>query len=333
MGAVSKRWTIAAMCVLMTQHKAGAGEKWGFYGHKLINRTAVYLLPPEMFPFYKAHIGFITDKSTAPDSRRYTVKGEAERHYIDLDVYGDSAVFKMPRRWEDAVAKYTEDTLKAYGIVPWHIDVMRKRLTSAFMKADPELILRISAEIGHYIGDCNVPLHTTENYNGQKTNQYGIHGFWETRCVELFSDRYDLFLERARYVSNPLGRIWQAVTAAHLALDSVFGFERELTREMGDDKKYTYEIRNGINIKTYSYEFARRYHERLNGQIERQMRSAIQMVADFWFTAWVDAGQPDLNRFLDFKPDENLLQQDELEKQQAITFPAIKTRPHEGGAE
>jgi hypothetical protein len=308
-------------------------EAWGFYGHKLINKSAVYILPPEMFPFFKANIRFITENATAPDSRRYAVKGEAERHFIDIDVYGDSALYKMPRKWEDAVAKYTEDTLKAYGIVPWHVEVMKKRLTSAFIKGDPKLILRIASEIGHYIADCNVPLHTTENYNGQKTNQYGIHAFWETRCVELFSDNYDLFLERARYIENPLLRAWQAVEEAHLALDSVFGFERELTLEMGDDKKYAYEVRNGINLKTYSYEFAKKYHERLNGQIQRRMRTTIQMIADFWFTAWVDAGQPDLNRFLDSKLQEELNQEREEELKEVKSKPSIPTRQHEGVSE
>ena len=34
-----------------------------------------------------------------------------------------------------------------------------------------EKILKYSAELGHYIGDAHVPLHTTENYNGQLTNR------------------------------------------------------------------------------------------------------------------------------------------------------------------
>ncbi len=326
----SKKVLFAILVSFLFQTK---GWTWGFYGHKLINKTAVYLLPPEMFPFFKANIRFITENATAPDSRRYAVKGEAERHFIDLDIYGDSALYKVPRRWEDAVAKYSEDTLKAYGIVPWHIEVMKKRLTSAFIKGDAKLILRIASELGHYVADGNVPLHTTENYNGQKTNQYGIHAFWETRCVELFSDKYDFFLEKARYIEDPLARAWQAVEEAHLALDSVFGFERQLTQEMGEDRKYAYEIRNGVNIKTYSYEFAKAYHDRLNGQIERRMRATIQMIADMWFTSWVDAGQPDLNRLLDKPLEEELEKELQEELKEVKNSPAIQTRPHESGIE
>ena len=38
------------------------------------------------------------------------------------------------------------------------------KLTKAFQNKDIERILKYSAEIGHYIGDAHVPLHTTENY-------------------------------------------------------------------------------------------------------------------------------------------------------------------------
>jgi hypothetical protein len=32
--------------------------------------------------------------------------------------------------------------------------------------------------------------------------------------------------------------------------------------------------------------------------VARRMRSAILVVGSFWFSAWVDAGQPDLNKLI-----------------------------------
>ena len=61
---------------------------WGFWGHKRINRMAVFSLPPEMVTFYKKNIEFITEHAVDPDKRRYAIKEEAPRHYIDLDHYG-----------------------------------------------------------------------------------------------------------------------------------------------------------------------------------------------------------------------------------------------------
>lgn len=301
---------------------------WGFFGHQRINRLAVFSLPPEMVAFYKYHIVYITENAVNPDRRRYAVEGEAPRHYIDIDVYGDSALWKMPRRWEDAVAKYTEDTLMAYGIVPWHINKMKYRLTEAFKRRDVRSILLLSCDIGHYIADANVPLHTTVNYNGQLTGQKGIHGFWESRLVELFSDNYDFFVGQASYIEDPQAKAWEAVTNAHLALDSVLGFERELTKRFPEDKKYSYEQRGLATVQVYSKEFSRAYHTMLAGQVERRMRASIKMVADFWYTCWVDAGKPDLSEFTGFQFSKDELEQMEREKQEWNRH-KLNVRPHE----
>lgn len=264
--------------------------RWGFYAHRKINRLAVFTLPPEMIGFYKQNIRYITEKSVNPDMRRYVNPTEASRHYIDLDVYGDSALDILPRYWQQAVEKFSEDTLKAYGIVPWHVNRVRYRLTEAFKERDLERVLRYSADLGHYVADANVPLHTTKNYNGQFTNQYGIHGFWESRLPELFSDEYDFFVDKAAYLDNPQLEVWKGVTNANNALDSVLLFEKQLTTKMGENKKYAFETRGASTIRVYSYDFSKAYHDRLSGMVERRMRAAVKMVGDFWYTCWVDAG-------------------------------------------
>lgn len=274
-------------------------HKWGFYGHKRINRMAVFTLPPQMFGFYKEHIEYVTENSVNPDKRRYAVEGEAQRHFIDLDHFykpGEDPYLAMPRKWEDAVAKYTEDTLQAYGIVPWHIVVMKKRLQRAFEIGDINQILSYSADLGHYIGDAHVPLHTSENYNGQMTNQKGIHGLWESRLVEINAEDYDYFVGKAKYVANPLDFAWDAVMESHKGLDSVLSIELELTKEFPSDKKYSYEQRGRVTTKVYSYEFCQAYHQRMNGMVERRLKQAIISVGSIWYTAWVDAGQPDLDK-------------------------------------
>ena len=251
------------------------------------------------------------------------MKHEAARHYIDLDVYGDSAVYKMPRYWSQAVERYSEDTLQAYGIVPYHVYSMSNWLIKAFQEKDADRILRLSSDLGHYIADANVPLHTTENYNGQLTGQYGIHGFWESRLPELFSDNYDLLTGKAKYVENLQLYIWDAVTKAHEALDSVLLIEKELTLQYPESKKYGYEERGNTTIRTHSYDFSSDYHQRLNGMVERRMRSAIRMIGDFWYSCWVKAGQPDLSTLVE----EDLLRQDSTYIEDAN----LELRNHEAG--
>ena len=299
-------------------------QSWGFFAHRKINRLAVFTLPPEMVIFYKQHIQYITEKAVNPDMRRYVMKAEAARHYIDVDVYGDSAVYKMPRYWNDAVEKYTEDTLQAYGIAPYHINQMSYWLITAFQNKDADQILRLSSDMGHYIADANVPLHTTENYNGQLTGQYGIHGFWESRLPELFVDNYDLLSGKAEYVENLQIYVWEAVVNAHEALDSVLIFEKQLTKKYPESKKYGYEERGNSTIRTYTYNFSEDYHRRLNGMVERRMRASIKMVGDFWFSCWVKAGQPDLS---------DLLIDAEFKDTTFVFDSKVKVRNHEAGIE
>lgn len=268
---------------------------WGFFAHRRINRLAVFSLPIEMVGFFKENIQFITENAVNPDRRRYAVEGEAEKHFIDADAYGDSAVYTLPRYWGQAVEMYGEDTLRAYGIGPWNVYRVKMNLTEAFARKDAKAILRLAADLGHYIGDINVPLHTTVNYNGQLTGQHGIHGFWESRIPELLSDNYDFFVGKASYIENPQLAAWDAVIQAHVALDSVLRFEAALSQRFDPDKKYSFIQRGNLTMKSYSTEFTKAYSDMLNGQVERQMRKSIKMTADFWFTAWVDAGQPDLN--------------------------------------
>ena len=297
-------------------------RRWGFHAHRKINRLAVFTLPPEMIGFYKNNIQYLVEKSVNPDMRRYVNPLEAPRHYIDLDVYGDSALKVMPRYWKQAVEKFTEDTLQAYGIVPWHINRVRYRLTEAFKARDLERVLRYSADLGHYVGDANVPLHTTVNYNGQLTGQYGIHGFWESRLPELFSEDYDFFVGKATYLNNPQLEAWEAVTHAHNALDSVLYFEKFLTEKIGESKKYGFETRGSATVRVYSYDFSKAYHDKLSGMVERRMRAAIKMVGDFWYTCWVDAGQPVLIKEI----------VEESEKEKIDVNPKIKVRNHESGS-
>lgn len=293
-------------------------EDWGFYGHQLINQQAVYSLPPELIGFYKPHIQFITEKAVNPDRRRYAVKGEAEKHYIDLDHYGDSALFILPKYWFEAIEKIPEDSLRQNGIGPWSAYLTMVSLTKAFEQKNSQAILRLSADLGHYLGDLNVPLHTTKNYNGQLTGQEGIHGFWESRIPELMAKDYSLWVGKAEYVEKPQLAIWDAVENAHNQVDSVLRIERELTQSFPEDQKFSYEERNGLTVRVYSRDFTEAYAQALDRQVERQMKRSIKMIADFWYTAWINAGQPDLSTLGEALVEEEKLTPD----------PKLKVREH-----
>ena len=370
-------------------------DDWGFYGHRQINRHAVFTLPPDLMVFYKPNIDFVTQHAIDPDKRRYASKYEAVRHFInpdDIDVY---PFREFPRKWTAALAKFTDiyavtsvndtlhlfgrfqmnfeneeviilhskdlkqtigrdslvidkskylqfigknivrnyyennwivpneeldsifvdyegdstllplkvnirkvfakDRLSDIGILPWHLQSMQYRLTRAFEERDINKILRLSSDFGHYIGDAHVPLHTTRNYNGQYTNQRGIHGFWESRLPELFAENdYNYFVGQAEYIENVTEYYWNIILESHTYVDSVLTIEKNLRNEFESDQIYCYEDIGNNTIRTYCRDFSEAYHQRLKGMVEQRMKKAIKTVGDAWFTAWVDAGQPNL---------------------------------------
>lgn len=269
---------------------------WGFYGHQKINYYAVFLLPPEMIKLYKKHIKYLSDHSVDPDKRRYAVAQEGSRHFIDLDIYGKHPYPGLPRKWNEAVAKYSEDSLRANGIVPWWVEIMQQRLTKAFKEKNKDKILKLSAEIGHYIADAHVPLHASSNHDGQHTNQQGIHGFWESRIPELLAEKkWDFFVGKADYISNTSQYIWARVLESGAASDTVLKYEKKLNASFPSDQKYSFETgKNGIVTRQYSAAYTIAYDRLMNGMVERRMRMSIYAVASYWYTAWINAGQPDL---------------------------------------
>lgn len=281
---------------------------WGFYAHKQINYYAVFLLPPEMMVLYKPNIAFLFEHAVDPDKRRYAVAAEGARHYIDVDLYGKNPAASLPQQWDSAIAKFSADTINARGIGPWWIQVMLRRLTAAFKEKDQSKILKLSAELGHYIADAHVPLHASSNHNGQLSNQLGIHAFWETRLPELLAEQeWDFFIGRAEYIQHPADFIWKRVYESAAAADTVLAFEKKLSAQFSSDQRYAFETKNGLLVRQYAGSYARAYNTVLQGMVERRMRQSIYAVASFWYTAWVNAGQPDLKNLssLNFSEEDN----------------------------
>lgn len=292
-----KRVVICFLNLLCFLLLPSSSFSWGFWAHRRINYMACFTLPPDLFGFYKKHIAWITEHAVDPDKRRHSDKAEAPRHYIDIDHYSAGGLDSLPVYWNDAVAKLSEDTLMAYGIVPWYIPKVYYRLQNAFQEKNEKKILYYSAFLGHYTGDACVPLHCTKNYNGQLTNQHGIHGFWESRLPELFGGDYDYLCGKADYVYNVHHYCRDLIKGSSAALDSVLDFERMLNEKFSPDQKYSYETRGAVTQRVYSKEYSEAFHVMLDGQVERRMREAIIATGSLWYTAWVNAGSPDLSGF------------------------------------
>lgn len=275
---------------------------WGVWGHQHINHAAVFALPEEMRPFFYNHIDFITEESVVPDLRKYTLKDKAEnpRHFIDLEDFKISSIDSFPQTMGEAMAMYDEKTLQKSGILPWYIQEMMEKLSKAFKAKRKTEILFLAADLGHYLGDANMPLHTSHNHDGQLTNQKGIHGFWESQIPELFGNDYNFKVNDAVFIGDVTSESWKIIKYAHSFADTLLLIERNLKNSFAKDKIHKTDakgniIKNKYGQPTYSFEYAQAYHSALGGMVESQMRKSVQDIANFWFTAWINAGKPNLD--------------------------------------
>jgi hypothetical protein len=111
---------------------ANQGVGWGFWAHKQIHRRAVQAMPEPVAAFFREYATFLIEHSIDADDRRRIDPTEAEQHFIDIDRYGKYPFPELPRRFEDAVKKYTLDTVRAKGVVPWRIAAFTDSVTRAF---------------------------------------------------------------------------------------------------------------------------------------------------------------------------------------------------------
>jgi hypothetical protein len=274
------------------------GSSWGFLVHKTIHQIAVYELPAPLQSFFYTHIDNLVANAVRPDQRRNSDPTEGTKHFIDIEMYGPDAASKMPMEWEKAVALFTKDSLIKYGYVPYHIIYMQSKLTEAFKQKNKDSILFYAADLGHYIGDAHVPLHTTVNYDGQLTNQKGMHNLWEAAVPEIEIAQYNLYTNhKATYLASPQTAIWSALRKGYHMVGFMLETERTVSKNFTEADKFEIKMWYGKETKAYTLAFAKAYGIALKNTVNERLIESANLIADFWYTAWVDAGKPDLSGF------------------------------------
>lgn len=297
-------------------------SSWGFLVHRTLHQIAIYNLPDSLQKFYFKNMKEIVKTSVDPDIRQKEDSSEKSKHFIDLD----GPIFKnklLPDNWESAVKKFTEPKLRLEGTLPWEILKTKNKLTEAFRKKDKALILLYSSDLGHYIGDAFVPLHTTMNYDGQLTNQIGLHGLWETECPQLFLEKYNLYQnKKVVYIKNINKEIWRTLRESEKMVKSVINEEKNVSIGFEFKDKYRFQMRNEIEERKYTAKFIEVYNLKMSKQINDRLLQSAEMITNFWYTAWVDAKRPDLSQITDFTENdsENLAKEIEVWKSNLLVI-------------
>jgi S1/P1 Nuclease len=273
---------------------------WGTFGHEHINKAAVLSLPKPMQSFFYNHIDFVTQEASVPDLRKYTLSDKAEnpRHFIDLENFGSAD--SLPKTLAEVKSKYDEKFVQQNGILPWYIQEMMDKLTKSFKEKRKTEILFVAADLGHYIGDAHMPLHTSANHDGQMTNQKGIHSLWESRIPEVYGSNYKLNAGETKFIDNIEKETWAIITHSHKLKDTLLMIDKKLRESTVEEKilqkgENGKPLRNKFGSLVFTDEYTKKLNEELKGMVERQMRASVIATANFWYTAWVNAGKPDLS--------------------------------------
>lgn len=286
MSVMSRRFAVIVVVTATLVSAAPRLGAWSFEAHQFITGRALDLLPAAIKPFFDKHREYIVAHAIDPDLwRNAGFEEEPPRHFVDMDAYGPPPFSALPHDFNAAVAQRGKDFVLKNGTLPWRGQEFYDKLVKSFtdVKAGRPYALENAtfyvAILSHYVGDAHVPFHAATNYDGQLTNQHGIHARFES---ELF-DRVQPSLKitpRAPAVLSTSAREFLFETLA-----TSFGSVQPL---LDADKA-------AIGDATeYDDAYFSKFERGARPILEARLSNAITAVASLVITAWEQAGKPDL---------------------------------------
>ncbi|HEX9081451.1 MAG TPA: S1/P1 nuclease [Holophagaceae bacterium] len=251
---------------------------WGDKGHRTVVTLSLTTLPPDLRAWYQGRETYLRDHASDPDHWRDDRK-EPPRHFLDSEPYGGPA--GVPRDVQQAQAKLGGQFYRN-GVVLWVIQDRWRDLVAAFQSRDPERVAFATSILSHYIADLHVPLHTTENHDGEETGQRGVHSRWETGLVGRFVEENTLTAPAAQVDPHILDRPWEWLAASNALVPKVLADDRAADRTSPEN------ARGRQRTPAYWMLFWSAEGPVVKGQLER----AAQHLGDAVLTAWARAGRP-----------------------------------------
>jgi hypothetical protein len=204
---------------------------------------------------------------------------EPPRHFLDMDAYGVFPFGALPHDHNAAVAKFGRNFVTRNGLLPWRIEEIFDRLVDAFKQTGPyarDDIKLFSAVIAHYVSDAFQPFHAAVNYDGQLTNQHGIHARFETELFERYQHELHVSPAALAPIQDPREFAFATLTDSFQLVNAILAADRAATQgRMDYDDRY----------------FAALF-ERTRGVLEARISGAIGAVGAVITGAWIKAGKP-----------------------------------------
>jgi hypothetical protein len=245
---------------------------WGRKGHQAVIRLAVKDLPDPPAAWFKGQEDFMEAHASDPDEWKSDLL-EGPRHFLEMDAYGDD----VPTLLSDARQKVGPAVFQRAGQLPWVIQDRVKDLAQAFLQGDRKQAAFLASILSHYVGDLHVPLHTVRNYDGQMTNQRGVHSRWETGLVDRMSGTPEV--RPATLEPNQFQAPWRWLATSHTLAAGVLRDDRASDPSPGA---------RGAKSEAYWMAFGARQA----AAVKEQLSAAGQHTAQLILLAWTLAKSP-----------------------------------------
>lgn len=288
-----RRTLVAAAALLLMLSMPRDAHAWGFAGHRLIMQRAIDLLPAELKPFFEKHRDEIVVRVVDPDVWRNVGWEDDPNHFVDFGVpeYGEFPFTALPRDYDAALQKFGAATLKRNGYLPWRAAEQHGNLRRAFESFNRSAqyavsdVILFAAVASHYIQDAHQPFHATDNYDGQKTGQNGLHSRFERDLIERYAGRLRLQPAPVRGIANARDAAFDTLLESYKLVDEILRADKE-----------------AIGTKdTYDDQYFDAFFAKVQPLLERRLSEAITATASLIVGAWEQAGRPAL-RLEDVRP-------------------------------
>ena len=203
---------------------------------------------------------------------------EGPRHFLDIDIYGPYPFVELPHNYDDAVAKFGVETVTKRGLATWRIAEYTRLLSEAMKSGDTQKIVQTAGALAHYVEDIHMPLHVVKNYNGQLTNQHGVHQRFEDDMVDAYAEQIHLSPKIASEIEDPLEAAFDIVLDSYVYADNLLHADQKA--KLGED--------------TYGTPYLEKFFQFSGWIAVQRMSDAATATASYWYTAWLHAGKPEL---------------------------------------
>lgn len=251
---------------------------WGPVAHQVVITWALETLPPEMRSFFENNRQFFIEHANDTDALMKTDRYERMRHYIYLDKYGEFPYTALPHDYLKAKEKYMTSRISRDGMLPWQIGEYSLRLTKAMKTGNWEEVKLDAAALAHYVADAHDPLHTTQNYDGQLSQQTGLSLRFDFYLFDRYSKFFMMHPDPAEKIDDP----------------TEFAFQRCLESNVWVDLVLWSDLQARDGLAGYNDEYYDRFYDRIRPTVVHEINDAAHDAGSYWYTSWLNAGRPQL---------------------------------------